>query len=160
MTPTHQAALNVTRDSLAMLRDTLSGLPDEAMDWSPAPGVMNPLGVLIAHSLTASKFLLAAGCGKAGSLVEYRASERTPAFATAGLTAAQLAERIDAALPPLRALLESGTQGHLEAWVDFPEDPSFAKSGAQCLVHATAHLREHVGHAQALHDLWLAGAGR
>jgi len=160
MTPTHTAALNVALDSFAMLRASMDGLPDEALDWSPAPGVMNPLSVLIVHSLTASRFLIGLGCGRAASLSEYRAGERAASFATKSATVPSLRAQIDAMQAEIVSLLESGTQTHLEAWIDFPEDASFAKSGVQCLVHGVAHLREHVGHAQALHDLWVAGVAR
>lgn len=160
MTPTHTAALHVARDSFAMLRQTLDGLPVEALDWSPAPGVMNSLGVLIVHSLTASQFLIGLGAGRMTSLTEYRAGERAASFASKGLTVSTHLTKVDAMEAVIANLLESGTEAHLAAWIHFPEDASFAKSGVQCVIHGVAHLREHVGHAQALHDLWLAGAAK
>ncbi len=160
MTPTHIAALNVAKDSFDMLRASLDGLPDEALDWSPAPGVTNPLSVLIVHSLTASRFLIGLGCGRAASLTEYRVGERAASFATRGVTVPKLIAKVDALEAEVSGLLEAGTDAHLAAWIDFPEDASFAKTGTQCLLHGVAHLREHVGHAQSLHDLWLAGAAK
>ena len=32
------------------------------------------------------------------------------------------------------------------------------RTGLECLFHALAHLREHVGQAQLMRDLWLARA--
>ena len=35
--------------------NAINGLPDEALDWSPGPG-MNTLGVLLSHTLGAERF--------------------------------------------------------------------------------------------------------
>lgn len=37
------------------IEKAISDLPDEALDWSPGPG-MNSLGVLLAHTLGAERF--------------------------------------------------------------------------------------------------------
>ena len=37
------------------LENAIAGLPDEALDWSPGPG-MNSMGVMMAHTLGAERF--------------------------------------------------------------------------------------------------------
>jgi hypothetical protein len=155
MTPTHEATLAVAHDSLEMLRTAVSGLPDEAMGWTPFPNG-NPLAVLVMHSLTATRFWLACGSGHIGSLTRYRTEDRAPAFRASGFSAVELAATIDAFKAEVVELLREGTPGDLAAYAEFPEDPAFNGSGVGCLIRAVAHLREHVGHAQAIHDLWLA----
>ena len=72
MTPTHQGALQVTRESLHFLRSSIEDLPDEAMDWKPLPD-SSSLAVLVVHSITATRFFLRAGSGAVASLASYRA---------------------------------------------------------------------------------------
>lgn len=155
MTATHAATLAVAAQSLDMLKGAVDGLPDAALDWTPAAG-MNPLSVLIQHSLTATRFWLAAGAGQVRSIAEYRASDRAASFRAAGLGAAELVERIEALKGELQRVLGGGAEVHLAAMVAWLEDPESNRSGAECLVHGVGHLREHVGHAQAVHDLWMA----
>ncbi len=116
----------------------------------------NSLNVLVLHSISATKFWMAAASGTQGSLADYRASERAAAFETQGKSAAELEAAINAAVEELKAILTKGTEEHLVTEVSWPEDPGMTKTGARGLFHAIAHLREHVGHAQAVHDLWLA----
>ncbi|MDZ7727149.1 MAG: DinB family protein [Dehalococcoidia bacterium] len=157
MTAAHAAALEVAKESYGMLREALAGLPDEAMDWRPAPDA-NPLGVLVLHSISATRFWFAAGSGESVSLSTYRNEERAPAFQAAGKRRTELEAAIDSALPELESLLRQGSADDLDATCSWPEDPGMTKTGVQCLMHALAHLREHVGQAQLTRDLWLAHA--
>lgn len=138
-----------------MLREAVAGLPDEALDWKVTPEG-NSLNVLVLHSISATKFWMAAASGEQRSIADYRASERAPAFEAKGKSAAELEAAINAAVEDLKGILTKGTEEHLVTEVSWPEDPSMTKTGARGLFHAIAHLREHVGHAQAVHDLWLA----
>lgn len=156
MTTTHQAALTVLRQSFAMLRDAFAPLPQEALDWAPLAGGSS-LAVLVQHSITSTKFWIACGSGRQYSIATYRAAERTPSFEVRGLDAAELSRRIDAALGELAVILAEGRPEHLAAQITWPEDPETTATGAEALFRAVGHLREHVGHAQLAHDLWLAG---
>jgi uncharacterized damage-inducible protein DinB len=155
MTTVHHAAFVVAEESFAMLRDAVAGLPNEALDWKPAPE-SNSLNVLVLHSISATKFWMAAGAGAQRSIADYRESERAPAFEAKGRSAAELEAAINTAIEDLKDILSKGTEEHLVAEVSWPEDPSMTKTGARGLFHAIAHLREHVGHAQSVRDLWLA----
>jgi hypothetical protein len=141
-----------------MLRDALDGLPDEAADWTPAPNT-NSLTVLTIHSLTSLKFWLGNGSGRQMTFERYRAEDRAPSFASTAQPVAALIERIDAALPEIEAILAAGDEASLSAKLPpAPADaaPDLPETGVGCLFQAVAHLREHVGQAQLMRDLWLA----
>ncbi len=156
MTPTHAALLPILRNSLTMLREALDGLPDEATAWTPAPNT-NSLTVLTVHSLTSIRFFLGNGCGQVRTITAYRAEDRTPAFASQGEPTVDLIARIDSGLPQLEALLANAAEADLTAAMTWPPEDAatLPATGAGCLFHAIGHLREHVGQAQLMRDLWL-----
>ena len=156
MTPTHQAALTVARESFAMFSEALAGLPDSALQWRPDAQNTNSLAVLAAHSITATRFWLGSGAGERKSIDDYRQTDRAPSFAVDGGAADDFRMQFDDMLAELVTLFASGTEPHLAAEVAQPADPSMTKSGVVCLVHGIGHLREHVGQAQLMRDLWLA----
>jgi hypothetical protein len=53
-------------------------------------------------------------------------------------------------------IVAPGTQSHLDAFLTWPEDITFARTGLMSLLAAVAHQREHLGHAELTRDLWLA----
>src|SRR5688572_26074673 len=110
MTPTHQATLNVARQSFGMLKDAIAGLPDEAFDWTPAPST-NSLTVLTRHTIAAARFFLRAASGMPGSVAEYRKGDRAEAFRAMGGTATSLTAAVDAFLPEMETILLAGTDG-------------------------------------------------
>jgi len=156
METTHAAALAVIRQSMEMFREALRDLPDEAMDWTPAPG-MNPLSVLVAHNCSSLRFFAGCGAGRTGSIGEYRAGARAEAFRASGMKVAAALQECDAAESDVAALLQAAGPADLEATIRWPEEPAIVMSGAEALFRSVGHLREHVGHAQAMRDLWFAG---
>ena len=159
MTPTHQGALQVVRESLAFLRSAVEDLPQEALDWKPLP-TANSATVLVMHATSSSRFFLRAGSGQVGSMDEYRAGERAAAFRASGLPKAKLLATLDAAGAEAEAILGQGTEAHLAQVVSLPASDGLTvpeRNGAGTLMAAVGHLREHVGHIQLMHDLWLAG---
>ncbi len=159
MTPTHEGALQVTRESLYFLRSAIEDLPDQAMDWKPLPGASS-FAVMVVHCVTSTRFFLSAGSGRVGSLIEYRAGERAEAFRTAGVSKGALLELIDGFEGEASDILSPGTEAHLGARVELNVNdnlPVPLRNGAGTLFAAIGHLREHVGHVQLMHDLWLAG---
>lgn len=157
MTPTHAGTLAIVRESLAMFREGLQGLPDDALVWKPAASA-NSLAVLAVHSVTATRFFLKCGCGQIGSIAEYRRTERAEAFQTSGATVAGLSAAFEGLSGEAEAILGGGQESHLLLTVSWPDaDPPVpARSGAASLFAAVGHLREHVGQAQLTRDLWLA----
>ena len=156
MTPTHQAALVVARESFAMFAEALAGLPNDALQWRPEAQNTNSLAVLAAHSISATRFWLACGAGVTKPIEDYRRDDRAPAFAVQDGAAEDFRTQFDAVVAELAALFESGTDAQLTVEVPQPADPSMTRSGVGCLIHGAGHLREHVGQAQLMRDLWLA----
>ena len=157
MTPTHQTALDVTRQSFGMLKDAISGLPDEALDWTPAPNT-NSLTVLTRHSLAACRFFFGVVSGQPASIAAYRKGDRAEAFRAMGGTASTLAAAIDAGMTDFEQILSPGTEAHLDEMYGWPDEaPDIpTRTGREILVNGIGHLREHVGQAQLMRDLWLA----
>ncbi len=157
MTPTHQSALEVTRQSFGMLKEAIADLPDEAFDWTPAPNT-NSLTVLTRHSLAACRFFFGVVSGQPGSIANYRKGDRAEAFRAEGGTATSLTEAIDAALKDFDTVLAPGTEAHLNEMIGWPnEAPDIpTRSGREILINGIGHLREHVGQAQLMRDIWLA----
>lgn len=159
-TPTHLAALDVIRDSMKWLRESLDGMPAEAVNWTPGEGT-NSVAVLIRHALPSTVFWARSGSGENPSSQAYTAEERTPAFAATRETRQSLLQMIDDAERRIEAILRAGTEAHLAAQVVMDDDPDEPPiSGAKCLVHAAAHLREHAGQTALTRQLWLARATR
>lgn len=157
-TPTHLAALEDIQDSLKWLREVISGLPVEALDWVPAPGA-NSITVLASHAVPSTVYWVQAGSGKDPSHAAYVQNHRKRAFEANRLTELDLRSLIDQAEADAEAALRDGTDQHLTARFtldDEPDEPPV--SGATCLVHGASHLREHVGQAALVRDLWLARA--
>ena len=156
MTPTHSAALRETFEYLSLLKDALGGLPDEAVNWKPV-GNANSIAVLVQHALVATRFWLRNGSGQVDSIARYRAEDRGPAFETANATVADLESAIDAGAAEFETILSRATDDCLETMVSWPdEDPNSGRLAVSGLMHATAHLAEHVDQVQLTRDLWLA----
>ncbi len=155
METTHAAALAVIRQSIEMFREALRGLPDRAMDWTPAQG-MSPFAVLVAHTCNSLRFFVAIGCGRPGSLQAYREGPRAASFDVHGTTVAKALTDLDQVERDLSDLLSGGTPSDLEAIIEWPEEPATVMTGTEALFRSVGHLREHVGHAQLTRDLWLA----
>lgn len=154
MHPTYEAGLLVARDSLGMLRDALDGLPGDALEWRPAPSA-NPVSVLVTHSLTATDFWLACAAGKGPSREEYLGERRPGSFEERPSSVATLAAAVDQFSAALEALFEGAGEAELAAHMPWKADNGRNMTGAECIVHAVGHLREHVGHVQLTRDLWL-----
>lgn len=158
MTPTHAGALQVIRESLAFLTVSVEDLPQAALDWKPLPAA-NSVTVLVAHAVSATPFFLRAGAGRVGSFADYRANERADAFRAAGLARDDLLRMIAECSAEAERILAEGTEKHLAAAVEFAPAGNVTvpgRNGAGTLMAAVGHLREHVGHVQLMHDLWLA----
>jgi uncharacterized damage-inducible protein DinB len=159
-TPTHLAALEDIQDSLKWLREVITGLPVEALDWVAAPGA-NSITVLASHAIPSTVYWMQAGSGKNPSHAAYVRDHRNRAFEAKRLSEADLLSLIDRAEADAEAALRDGVDAHLAARFtldDEPDEPPV--SGATCLVHGASHLREHTGQASLTRELWLAQAAQ
>lgn len=157
MHPTYEAANIVLRESFAMLTTALEGLPDAALDWTPTSG-MSSLAVLATHAVTSTLFWVGAASGTSPERDQYFGKDRPASFQARGTNAELLRERITATLPDIERMLRQGTDVSLTDEMPWVDQGDRHRTGGECLVHAAAHLREHVGQAQLMRDLWLAAS--
>ena len=156
MHPAYQATVNIAGLSFDLFRDVLDDVEEEALSWKPE-GAGNTLPVLVTHSISATRFWLQVGCGIERSREEYRAGERLAAFAEVPKPRAALNTDIDAYLAELAAEAARGTEDSLTREISFNDGPDpIQLTGWEAILRALAHLREHVGEAQLMRDLWKA----
>lgn len=139
--------------ALSGFRELVESVPEEALDWRPWPGA-NSLTVLVLHSVSSTGFWLAAAAGEAPSLAAYREGPRAEAFAAQGVGAGALGAALDELRRALPSFIARLTGESLTATLRWPEDPSLSLTGADALVRAYGHLREHLGHAELTREAW------
>jgi hypothetical protein len=125
----------------------IDGLPAEALDWVPGPG-MNTITVLVAHTTGAQRFLVG---DMVGDIPSQR--DRKAEFAAARLQAADLTAMLGRAMSVTRDTLEKLSLADIDsAQPHTKEGRSFTTSFA--LFHALAHTGTHVGHISMTRQLW------
>src|SRR3989304_5623275 len=98
------------------LRRAIEGLPQDALDWSPGPG-MNSIAVLAAHTTGALRYWIGDVAGQDPS-----GRVRETEFHTKDLDAAALIARLDAAFAHSRTVLERLALSDLESKRLSPHD--------------------------------------
>ena len=151
--PTIDAARETFERSVADLRETVTGLSAEALNWRPAGDDTNAIAVLVTHALASANAWLSVATGAPHPDRDRDAEFRSVSASDAGLLAfvedqaARCLAVLDGAGPfePGAARTTSRrTTG------DEPE----TVSAAWALLHALEHLREHVGQASLTRQLW------
>lgn len=128
----------------------LDGLPDDALNWRPAPET-NSLAVLTFHAWNATAAWLTRAGG--AEMPRDRAAEFSITIDGAAL-AAYVRERA----ARVRAMIESFDPDALGTVRTDPHGREF--TAAWCLLHALEHNQEHLGQALLTRQLWEAGHGR
>lgn len=157
MHDTYFAALTLARIAFEDLNEVLAAVPDEALDWTPAAGT-NSLPVLARHVISATAFLSASASGLGPDREKYVKGDRATAFKAKGVTGAALQAEVTAFADEVGLLLARGTDATLAAKMPWPMADGRNWCGAELLIHTIGHLREHVGQAELMRDLWLAKA--
>jgi uncharacterized damage-inducible protein DinB len=154
--PTIDAARLILGESLDLLSATIDGLPSEALDRRPAGQDTNSLAVIVTHALHSTRAWLSVAVD--APLPE---RDRPAEFAISADDLEGFRASVGALADDCRALLE-GVETFDPARVgtapwrpDLADEPVTA---AWALMHALAHLREHVGHAELTRQLWAQGS--
>jgi hypothetical protein len=144
----------VVRQDLADLRSGVDGLPGAALDWKPAGADTNSVAVLVTHVLSSTRWWLSVAVG-----APLPARVRDEEFrARAGDTGALLAW-LDGMASEIEGVLKAAGDVDWSATrqtLDRPGDGPTEVPAAWALLHATGHLREHVGHVGLTRQLWEA----
>ncbi|MGZ8629438.1 MAG: mycothiol transferase [Actinomycetota bacterium] len=148
--PTIAAARDLLRESLDELREAVAGCSADQLNARPAGDDTNGLAVLVTHALSSTRSWLSLATGvdlpPRDRPAEFRVVVDDPdaLLAWFDATAADCRTRLDieAAFDPAMTGVPSWKYDEAD---EGNEDPVTA---AWALLHALAHLREHVGHAQ------------
>jgi uncharacterized damage-inducible protein DinB len=130
------------------MRDVVSGLDAEALNWKPLDGQdTNSISALFAHALDAERFLVASSVDIALD------RDREAQFRVAFESADELIALIDRTEAEVNGWIDSLTAEHLAAEV---ARPNRTRTGAWWLLHAIEHSNEHVGQALLTRQLYEA----
>lgn len=129
------------------LENAIAGLPDEALDWSPGPG-MNSMGVMMAHTLGAERFWI-------GDVAGGEPSDRVrdAEFVVSGVTVSAYMARSRQVLAHSQAVLSRLSLAELN-------DKRLVSPGgreeslAWAVLHALEHSALHAGHIEITRQLW------
>lgn len=129
------------------IKQALDGLPEQALDWSPAPDV-NSIAVLVAHAAGSGRMYIGE---KAGGTLMSR--DRDAEFRTHGRSAAELVALLDENLNLARTVFANLTLEELERTAGTTRSGT-GYSVAWALLHQLEHLAQHVGHIQITRQWW------
>jgi hypothetical protein len=150
ITPTESFSgvwLRILESMFLEVQHAMDGLPQEGVDWVPGPNT-NSLAVLAVHVAGSARYLI-------GDVIAEEPSHRDRAaeFATQGLSADVLKQRLEESLAYVRGVLVKLTPADLETTRKFPRDGSLV-TVAWCVGHTLEHTAMHAGHAQLTRQLW------
>ena len=131
----------------AELHATLDRLPDDSLDWSPAPH-MNSIAILLMHLTGAEQFWV--GHAAVGDTTDRVRDEE---FAAEGHTVTQLKARLTASQQYIHktvATLDVADLAQERAVIGYDRTFTVAWS----LLHALEHSATHVGHIHMMADVW------
>lgn len=126
---------------------SLQGLPAEALDWSPGPG-MNSITVLVFHLTGSERYWI----GDV-AMGEFSGRNRESEFAAREAEPEVLRARLDDSLAYARQALGRLTSQQLEQERMAPSDGRKV-TAAWAILHALEHASVHLGHIQLTRQLW------
>lgn len=138
----------------ALLLDTIAGLPDVALAWTPLPSDTSSIALLARHCADDLRWWLVEELS--GEPIGY---DRARAFAAASTNAAALTGEIEAAFDQCAAALRRLDPTLLDrVWPVAIAHPRQGRpqSGHFRLYYPLMHLMEHAGHMQLTRQLWQA----
>jgi uncharacterized damage-inducible protein DinB len=133
------AAKQVLAVQKQAMRDVVSGLDAEALNWKPLDGQeTNSIAALFAHALDAERFLIAS------SVDVTLDRDREAQFRVEVASADELLALIDRTETEVNGWIDSLTEESLATEI---ARPNRTRTGAWWLLHAIEHSNEHVGQA-------------
>lgn len=141
-----EAYLNCLEELHAHMQAAITGLPPEALDWSPGPE-MNSLAVLATHVAGSERYWVGE---VAGGDPAHR--DRPAEFRMHGQDEAGLLAQLETSLAHSRATLAKLTLADLER--THPAGDRGEVSLAWALFHNLEHIGTHLGQMQLTRQLW------
>lgn len=143
------------------LDDILADLPPEALLWkpfetSPWKGPCNPLGWIVAHTVSSTVYLLRRAEWTL-ERIDWKAvdgDEGRNEFGPANHDPAYLRERVARVQAFTHATLGSLTADELECSRPHARRAELVFNVRSDIIHALEHMAQHIGHAQITRQLW------
>lgn len=145
------AARKLVSDSLAELRTSVGRLPVEALNWRPTDDT-NPIAVLVAHTLGATRLWLRLAVGQ-----PLPDRDRDSEFRATADDAGSFMKTFEAMSGDcIEALtsVESVDWSAMRATQGRGGDAADEVSAAYAMMHVTEHLRGHVDQVSLMRQLW------
>lgn len=143
------------------LKQLLADLPAAALLWkpfeqSPWQGPCSPLGLIVAHTISSTVYLLRRAEYAMGKC-EWAAvdgDEGSEEFGPANHDPAYLLARIERTQTYVNQFLDGLAAGDLDQSRAHPKRANRLFSARYDVVHAIDHMSQHIGHGQLTRQLW------
>jgi hypothetical protein len=148
------AVRDTLRESLDEIRSTIEGLTVDELNARVAGDGTNPIAVIVTHALESTRAWLSISVGHVPPPRDRPAEFRTVADGS-------LPAWVDGRIAECLALVDGAETFDPSFEANAPwlaDDPDTSVTAAWALMHAVAHLGEHVGHAHVMRDLLRGGA--
>jgi hypothetical protein len=148
-------------EKYAELDELLADLPSAALQWkpfenSPWKGRSNSLGLVLAHAISSTIYLLrraefSMGKREWGTVDGDEGKEE---FGPANHDPAHLRERARRTQALVHEMLDTVSAADLETSKPHPKQTERVFTARYDIQHAIEHLSQHIGHAQITRQLW------
>ncbi|MGE5251757.1 MAG: DinB family protein [Bacteroidota bacterium] len=142
-----EAHLDLLRGCHREMLKAMEGLPSEALDWSPGPG-MNSISVLVFHTTGSERFWI----GDV-ALGEPSNRDRAAEFRVHSVGMEALRKRLDDSLAYAEGALARLSLDDLRQ-TRLASSEGRTVTVAWAILHALEHASIHLGHIQVTRDLW------
>ena len=163
MSPTTELATyrRLYAEKFREIEQLLAELPSEALLWkpferSPWQGASNELGLIIAHAVSSTVYLLRQAEWMLGRIEwEHVDGDEGPQeFGLANHDPAYLRARAQRTHAYVEQFLDSLTPADLDGSRPHPRRPDRQLTVRYSIQHAIEHMSQHIGHAQLTRQLW------
>lgn len=169
MSPTTELATyrRLYDEKFREIEQLLADLPSEALLWkpferSPWQGASNELGLIIAHAVSSTVYLLRQAEWMLGRIEweQVDGDEGRQEFGPANHDLAYLRARAQRVHAYVEQFLDSLSQADLDGSRPHPRRPDRQLTVRYSIQHAIEHMSQHIGHAQLTRQLWALSTGR
>jgi uncharacterized damage-inducible protein DinB len=147
MQPFYESYMDNLLDLHDEIRTAIQGLPQEALDWTPGPG-MNSINVLVVHLTGAERYWM-------GDVLlgEPSSRGREAEFQIKGLSSIELANRLSEIENFVKKAMDGLTLVDLDKKRISPRNGREVTVG-YLLPYVLKHVALHLGHVQVTKQLW------
>jgi len=153
MPPELASYLQMIEDLRGQVRDLISDMPADALNWRPLDGseehATNSLAVLAAHIAGAEHFWIGEGMGQLEP-----SRDRDAEFETRAASAVELVDLLEQVAKETRKVCSTLSEADLDGT---REVRGRSVPVRWCILHVIDHTALHLGHMQLTYQLWMGG---